>query len=835
MIRKRPAAAFAPSALLLVNTCVAAPGLEAKHDAKAPPSSASLAAALDSTNTATRFYAVDSLGKIGGSATIVSLVKALHDPDACVRIAAAKTLGHSADPAARAYLSNVLKTEKDADVWNMAAKPLMDKGPAAIPALLEVFWKAEAAETRLSIGRALSGLGWEPKTREEKIAYYASNLIEYSDELASMGPVAIPSLIKLMAEGDEECRVTVVQCLNCITDHRVYKPLVKALVDPSPTVRKAALVSIRVVSFDSVCKLIGNKGYLLLLACRFLAPLVYALIKLISYFRHRHDVKSGSSQGSGTIARLAKALFSLDLWFVLSCSASLLVLYMYTNQYIKEVTFGLLYGPLCVLFPAIVMVVVFDIVRIAFKAAGMLKRESGKALFTARPLLWLKRTAAVVWILGLVYYFVSADLGYVRISNAFKNRAMHAASAAAQASKKDILTPEEEARKFASIVSQAKEAVKAVDARYLDQQQKEQVMETFVKLVSIRSPSRAEGRISNELKQIMEKIGAKEIDCRKGDTSAPFNLVMEFPATEDLKDAPAILLNAHIDTVDRGRCTPERLEFDKVKSNFYHRDNGSYGADDKSGVTMIVEALRTLKRDYWDKGYSHRRILVVFTAQEESGSQGAQYLATHCRGLFDNLDFSFTVDGWLWGDWGNYEYPQTPHLAGVFKSKAGTFKARQIVTIMEKFAKERNQPIFIGRRASSNLTIDANKFPPEAYKVAFFHTSNHGLITHGQERNNVGQLIDYVDMLINVLKQLDAEYVKAVNTPRGEETKISPVGTGASSAQLHGVAIGGMGMSVVSAIAAVGVPVVAGALVMLGVCDFFAGKKPPSGFIMGRG
>ena len=142
------------------------------------------------------------------------------------------------------------------------------------------------------------------------------------------------------------------------------------------------------------------------------------------------------------------------------------------------------------------------------------------------------------------------------------------------------------------------------------------------------------------------------------------------------------------------------------------------------------------------------------------------------------------MDGWLWGHWGTNEYPQTPHLAGIFKSKADTFKAGQIVAIMEDFAKERNKPVYIARGVTeANTPIDAFKFPPEAYKVAMFQTPNHGTLAHTQERNNVGQLIDNVDMLINVLVQLEADYAKAVSTPRDQEIKSRPTGAGTPSAQ----------------------------------------------------
>ena len=73
-----------------------------------------------------------------------------------------------------------------------------------------------------------------------------------------------------------------------------------------------------------------------------------------------------------------------------------------------------------------------------------------------------------------------------------------------------------------------------------------------------------------------------------------------------------------------------------------------------------------------------------------------------------------------------------------------------------------NQSEKVHGQSEERYTIDAFKFPPEAYKVVFFHTSNHGAFDHRQARNNVGQLIDYVDMLINVLVQLEADYAKAI-------------------------------------------------------------------------
>lgn len=795
--------AIAASALLLVNSCLAAAGPEAAQEAKTPLSPASLAAALNSTNAATRFYAIESPGKIAGSATVDLLAKALHDSDVCVRIAAAKALGRTGDPVAMAALANVLKTETNADAWNMAAKPLLEAGSAAIPSLLEVLWHAETLDGRAFAVNALSAAGWEPKTPDEKMAYYMVNLDEYSEEMSALGPVAIPAMKKILADENGKYRVAAVWVLGGIKDSRVFMPLVKALVDPSPDVRRAARVTFRGLGFDSVTKHTGITGYLLLLACRFLVPLVYAATKVFSYFRHRHNGQSGSSKGCATIGTFAKALLSINLLFVFSCIASLLVFYLYTNQYIKaKMSFDLLmYDPLVIIFPAIVMIFVLDLVSIVYRAAGMIKGEPGKALCMARTLLWGRRIFVVLWGAGVLYYFACADFEYAKRSNGVKRNAEYAKSAAAYVPKKDTLSPEAEALKFASIGREAKEATKTIDARYLDQQQKEQVVDTLVRLVSIRSPSKEEARIKDALAQVMENLGAREIDCRKGDPKAPFNLVMEFPATEDLKDAPGILLNAHMDTIDQGRCTPQGLEFDKVKKNFYHRDNGSFGADDKCGVTMIVEALRTLKRDFWDKGYSHRRVLAVLTAREELGCLGAEYLAAHCRELFDNIDFSFTADGLFKQD---EQFARLPHITVVYKNKFGSFKAKQVGAIMEKFAKERNSP-FKMLPARDNR-VDATRFPPEAYKVVFFMVPVHG--EHKEERVNVGELIDSVDMLVNVVEQLDVDYVRTVGPVRDGHTKTRSPGTGMPTAQLRGVAF-------LPALLAVAPPEVVAALVML--------------------
>jgi hypothetical protein len=320
-------AVLAAGAMLLVSTCLAATGLEGNQDAKPLTVPAS---ALNSTNPATRFYAVNSLGQIGGSETIAPLGRALHDPDACVRIAAAKALGHSADPAAEFILISAFKTEKDADVRDMITKPLLDKGSTIISSFLKILWSAEPWEIRGYAADALSKLGWQPRTQEEKIVFYTATIGSKYEDLSAMGPVVIPYMVKLLEGGDEQYRANAIWVLWGMKDSRVMKALVKALADPSPAVREAAWSSLKAIGTDYITQSIGTKGYLLLWVSCFLVSLVHVVKKPISYFRHRHDVQPGSSKGSGIIARFATVLFSFDLLFVLSCIVSVLIWYVYT-------------------------------------------------------------------------------------------------------------------------------------------------------------------------------------------------------------------------------------------------------------------------------------------------------------------------------------------------------------------------------------------------------------------------------------------------------------------------------------------------------------------------
>ena len=77
----------------------------------------------------------------------------------------------------------------------------------------------------------------------------------------------------------------------------------------------------------------------------------------------------------------------------------------------------------------------------------------------------------------------------------------------------------------------------------------DRLAETFKFLVEIDSISKEEGAISNEIKKIFELLGAETVVDNAGEMigSDTGNLVARF---EGNTQAPPLLLNAHMDTVE---------------------------------------------------------------------------------------------------------------------------------------------------------------------------------------------------------------------------------------------------------------------------------------------
>jgi tripeptide aminopeptidase len=170
--------------------------------------------------------------------------------------------------------------------------------------------------------------------------------------------------------------------------------------------------------------------------------------------------------------------------------------------------------------------------------------------------------------------------------------------------------------------------------------QPDRLRQHFLELVQIDSLSRREGRIAARLADELRALGAEvEFDdagtAVKGEVG---NLIARVPGTVD---AEALLLCAHMDTVEPGSGVKPIVEGDVIRSD----GTTVLGGDDKSGVAIVVEAVRACR----ERGLKYPPIDVVFTICEEIGLLGAKHLDVNRirarRGLVfdsDAVGFVFT-------------------------------------------------------------------------------------------------------------------------------------------------------------------------------------------------
>jgi len=183
---------------------------------------------------------------------------------------------------------------------------------------------------------------------------------------------------------------------------------------------------------------------------------------------------------------------------------------------------------------------------------------------------------------------------------------------------------------------------------------RKRLAETFKFLVQIDSVSKEEGVIANEIKKILESLGAETFVDNAGDKIGgnSGNLIAKFKGNTK---APPLLLNAHMDTVEPGRGVKAVLE----NGTFTSDGTTILGADDKSAIAILLETLNILREN--DLRYGPLEL--VFTVCEEIGLQGAKHLdlsavtatygfaldATDTEGIVNRAPsanhFEFTIHG----------------------------------------------------------------------------------------------------------------------------------------------------------------------------------------------
>lgn len=143
------------------------------------------------------------------------------------------------------------------------------------------------------------------------------------------------------------------------------------------------------------------------------------------------------------------------------------------------------------------------------------------------------------------------------------------------------------------------------------------VVDDFLALARIPSLSRREGEIARRLVGMLEALGGTvEVDDaghRVGGETG--NVLARFPGTAP--SAPPLLLCGHMDTVPPAEKVTPITRGDVIRSD----GTSVLGADDKSGLAAILEALRVVR----EARLPHGPVEVLFTICEETGLLGAKH------------------------------------------------------------------------------------------------------------------------------------------------------------------------------------------------------------------
>ncbi|RDY23609.1 M20/M25/M40 family metallo-hydrolase [Romboutsia maritimum] len=148
---------------------------------------------------------------------------------------------------------------------------------------------------------------------------------------------------------------------------------------------------------------------------------------------------------------------------------------------------------------------------------------------------------------------------------------------------------------------------------------KQRVINEFLELVQIDSPSSKEGKIAQILVKKLEEIGCSVIIDDAGNKvgGETGNVIATLKGNRLGKK---ILFSSHMDTVSPGINVKPIV--DETKGIITSDGTTVLGSDDKAGIAAILEGLRTIK----EKDIQHPDIQVVFSIWEEGGLRGAKCL-----------------------------------------------------------------------------------------------------------------------------------------------------------------------------------------------------------------
>jgi HEAT repeat protein len=205
-----------------------------------------------------RAVVAEALGYMGNKQAIEPLALAMRDRSETVQIAAARSLGYLGDPRAIEPLTQALSDVADR-VRHAALEALKDPDNELTGHLIEALVHAEP-KYKAGVADALDALGWEPENGMERTYYLIAR--DRWAEVERVGAEAIPTLADILADPSVELRLNAVRTIARIGGIDAVAPLVRALQDDQPVVRRRAeqaLVEMGDVATDALTDAIADE------------------------------------------------------------------------------------------------------------------------------------------------------------------------------------------------------------------------------------------------------------------------------------------------------------------------------------------------------------------------------------------------------------------------------------------------------------------------------------------------------------------------------------------------------------------------------------------------
>lgn len=238
------------------------------------------------------------------------------------------------------------------------------------------------------------------------------------------------------------------------------------------------------------------------------------------------------------------------------------------------------------------------------------------------------------------------------------------------------------------------------------------ILNEFIELTSISSPSLGEREMADKLKQKLSEIGFSVCEDDAGEKigGTSGNVIATLKGT---KGTP-LMLCSHMDRVAGGDGIRHMIKDGKIMSD----GTTILAADDVSGIVAILGGLRLLK----ESGMEHCDIEVVFTVCEEKLVQGSK-----------NLDYS------MLGAKHSYCFDSSGRVGRIIKSAPG--KALIYVDVYGKNAHAGQAPEkgVNALKAAGKILADIKEG-----RLDFETTANWGVIKAGNSTNVV---CDHVEIL----------------------------------------------------------------------------------------